>query len=314
MAGLKKFCMSVTPFAKTGEVDEQALRELLRGFISLNFGVLLGSGGEGEGHALEPDEARRIYERGVEECAGKVPVYANLPEEMTARATIQRAQLAVDAGIDVIHIYTIEGRHGMKPSDAELMTYFDDVFAIVKRPVGIAINAGIGYIAKAEIIADVCHRHPQVVELRLTHVPDTYFIKLKSMVRRPVKYYYQFASGPFNPIMLGVDGIFGSEANIIPKTCARFIELCDARRYDEIGAVYAQIRRFADYVSGFGRPTLRAVKMCMKLLKLPGDGALRRPYLMPPDSELGVFSDGLLKLRVPEIDELARVAGLQLPA
>ena len=177
--------MSVTPFAKTGEVDEQALRELLRGFISLNFGVLLGSGGEGEGHALEPDEARRIYEIGVEECAGKVPVYANLPEEMTARATIQRAQLAVDAGIDVIHIYTIEGRHGMKPSDAELMTYFDDVFAIVKRPVGIAINAGIGYIAKAEIIADVCHRHPQVVELRLTHVPDTYFIKLKSMVRRP---------------------------------------------------------------------------------------------------------------------------------
>ena len=115
MADLKMFCMSVTPFNTKGELDEEALRKLMRRLIDANLGVLLGSGGEGEGHALESDEARRLYEIGVEECKGKVPVYANLPEEMTARATIQRAQVAVDAGMEVVHFYTLEGRHGMKP-------------------------------------------------------------------------------------------------------------------------------------------------------------------------------------------------------
>ena len=315
MTDLKWFCMSVTPFTRSGEIDEEGLRGLLHRCIESKLGVLLGSGGEGEGNALEPDEARRVYEIGVEECAGKVPVYANLPEEMTARATIQRARLAMDAGIEVIHFYTIEGRHGMKPTDAELRCYLEDVLSEVKRPVGIAINSGIGYIAKAEIVADICGKYSQVVELRLTHVPDTYFINLKALVAPRITFYHQFASGPFNPLVLGIGGLFGGEANVIPKTCRRFVDLYERKRLDEIAPVYADIRRFSQYVSSFGRPTLRAVKMCMKVLKLPGgEGGLRRPYLMPPDEELHKFRDGLLKLHVPEIDELALAAGLQLPA
>lgn len=314
MSSLKMFCMSVTPFTKSGEIDEQALRLLLRRLIDSRLGVLLGSGGEGEGHALESDEARRVYEIGVEECAGKVPVYANLPEEMTARATIQRAQLAIDAGVDVVHLYTIEGRHGMKPTDAELTAYFDDVLSVVKYPVGIALNAGIGYTAKPELVADICRRYPQVIELRLTHVPDTYFINLKELVDPRITFLYQFATGPFNPLVLGAHGLFGGEANIIPKTCRRFADLYERGSMQEIAPVYADIRRFAQYVSSFGRPTLRAVKMCMKVLKLPGDGCIRRPYLMAPDDELAKFTDGLLKLHVSEIDDMARAAGLKVPA
>jgi hypothetical protein len=35
---------------------------------------------------------------------------------------------------------------------------------------------------------------------------------------------------------------------------------------------------------------------------------------MPAEEELQKFSEGLLRLRLPEIDELARAAGLTLPA
>ena len=311
MTHLKSFCMSVTPFNRNGDLDEEALREQLHRFIDTGLGVLLGSGGEGEGHTLAPAEARRIYEIGVEECAGRIPVYANLPGEMTAQATIRHAQLAVDAGIEVVHFYLIEGRHGMQPTDAELLRYLDEVLSAVSHPVGIAINSGIGYIARPELIADVCHRHAQVVELRLTHVPDIYLIKLKALINRPMAYCSQFSSGPFNPLILGVDGVFGSEGNVIPGTCRQFIDLYQQRKLDEIGAVYADIRRFSDYISGFGRPSLRAVKMCMKALKLPGgEGGPRRPYLMPPDELQKKFTAGLLDLHVPEIDALARAAGL----
>lgn len=38
---------------------------------------------------------------------------------------------------------------------------------------------------------------------------------------------------------------------------------------------------------------------------------LRKPYLMPGREELETFKDGLLRLGLPEIEELARAAGLR---
>jgi hypothetical protein len=53
----------------------------------------------------------------------------------------------------------------------------------------------------------------------------------------------------------------------------------------------------------------------MLTLRLPGwEGGLRKPYLMPPDDEMRSFRDALLRLRVPEIDAMARSAGLAVPA
>jgi hypothetical protein len=53
----------------------------------------------------------------------------------------------------------------------------------------------------------------------------------------------------------------------------------------------------------------------MQILRLPGwEGGLRKPYLMPPDDEMRDFAGALLRLRVPEIDAMARAAGLDVPA
>jgi hypothetical protein len=53
--------------------------------------------------------------------------------------------------------------------------------------------------------------------------------------------------------------------------------------------------------------------MMMKVFKIPG-WTLRGPYRMPADDELEKFTAGLLQLRLPEIDELARAAGMNVPA
>ena len=80
MANLGSFCRIATPFAKDGEIDEEALRAFLQRFIKSKIGIYLGSAGGGETHALTWDEIQRIYEIGLEECKGKIPVYANPPE------------------------------------------------------------------------------------------------------------------------------------------------------------------------------------------------------------------------------------------
>jgi hypothetical protein len=55
--------------------------------------------------------------------------------------------------------------------------------------------------------------------------------------------------------------------------------------------------------------------MCLRVLKLPGgDGGVRMPYLMPSDDEVEKFGQGLLALHIPELDELAQSAGLNVLA
>jgi dihydrodipicolinate synthase/N-acetylneuraminate lyase len=131
------------------------------------------------------------------------------------------------------------------------------------------------------------------------------------MIEREIAYYFQFNSGTLGPLTLGAT-LFSAEANLLPKTFRQFLDLYDAGKLDEIGPVLAHIRRFFRYGQKHGSIP-RWLKMAMRGLKLPGgEGGPRRPYLMPPEDEYQAFMDGLLKLRVPEIDEYARAAGLKV--
>src|SRR5471030_1310780 len=112
MRDLTWFCMCATTFSKeTGELDEAAFRLFLQRIVDAKLGVYLGSAGSGEGHALTRDELRRVYEIGVDVCKGRVPVHANPPEQHTARGAREHALIAVDAGVEVVHTYTLAGWH-----------------------------------------------------------------------------------------------------------------------------------------------------------------------------------------------------------
>jgi dihydrodipicolinate synthase/N-acetylneuraminate lyase len=254
-----------------------------------------------------------MYRLGVETCRGKVPAHANLPEEHTADATIAQARIAIEAGVDALHLYTLEGRHGYRPTDRELVGYFDDVLSAIDHPVIIAVNPTMGYIPKPAVIASIIRNHRQIVGARVSAQPQIYLIDLQDMVDRPIEYHWQLGSGALDPLALGAT-LFAAEANIIPQTFRSFIDHAQAGRFAEAGKVLANIRRFNRLIMQWG-PCARWIKMCMLTLRLPGwEGGLRKPYLMPPDDEMRSFRNALLRLRVPEIDAMARSAGLAVPA
>lgn len=307
------FTMCATVFSPHGGIDEAGFRGYLQRQIDARLGVYLGSGGNGETHAMTPDELHTMYRLGVEACRGKVPVHANLPEEHTADATIAQARIAIGAGVAALHLYTLEGRHGYRPTDRELVGYFDDVLAAIDHPVIIAVNPTMGYIPKPAVIASIILNHKQIVGARLSAQPQIYLIDLQDLVDRPIEYHWQLGSGALDPLALGAI-LFAAEANIIPQTFRSFIDHAQAGRFAEAGKVLANIRRFNRLIMQWG-PCARWIKMCMSVLRLPGwEGGLRKPYLMPPDDEMRSFRDALLRLRVPEIDTMARSAGLTVPA
>lgn len=307
------YTMCATVFAPDGGFDEDAMRRYLRRQIDARLGVYLGSGGNGETHAMSPDELFRLYSVGVEVCKGKVPVHANLPEEHTAEQTIAQAKIAIAAGVEALHLYTLEGRHGYRPTEPELVSYFDDVLSVIRHPAVIAVNPTMGYIPRPQVIAEICRHHEQIIAVRLSGQRDIYLINVQDALGREIHCHWQLGSGALDPLSFGAS-LFAAEANIIPGTFRHFVDLARSGKTAEAGEVLRQIRRFNQLVMEWG-PCARWIKMAMKVLKLPGwEGGLRKPYLMPDDQILRDFGRRLFRLGILEIDDMARVAGLNIPA
>jgi dihydrodipicolinate synthase/N-acetylneuraminate lyase len=310
MSKLNLMCRVVTTFSKDGGIDEAAQRAFLQRFVDARLGVYLCSGGQGEGHTLSRDEQRRVYEIGIDVCKGKIPVYANPPEQYTAKANIELMQLAVDCGVEAVNLYAIAGWHSMRPTELELRRYYDTILSAIRAPIAIAAQPLVGYSIKPSLIADLCNAYPHISIVNLTGVPESYFFQIKPLIKRDIQYHVPISSS-MHTLMLGGTGLLGTEANVIPKTYRSYIDLFEAGDYAGANKVYEQIKRYIDYTSPWNPGPIRWIKMCMKVLKMPGgEGGIREPYQMPPEEELQRFTTGLLALGIPEIDELARAAGI----
>ena len=301
---------STTFTPTTKELDEDAYRRSLQRFVDSRIIVYVNSGGSGEANSLSWDELRRCYELAVEVCRPTLPVYANIPEVRSAAEAIKFAHLAIECDVDLVNFYGPAKLHGYVPTDAELTEYFHTVLSAIHFPTVLAPNPTQGYTPKPALIAEMANRYEQVKAINLVGLAgDEYFLEVRELLERDVDLAVPLA-GSMNMFALGAQGLICNLSNIIPKTVRQYVDLWEAGEVEAAGKVYADLQRFSRY--GEKQWTgARWQKMALRVLKLPGgEGGLRLPYLMPPDDEVQRFADGLLKLGIPEIDELAREAGL----
>jgi 4-hydroxy-tetrahydrodipicolinate synthase len=76
----------VTPFQRTGAVDESALRALVEWQIAEGIHFLVPCGSTGEAATMSPDEQCRVITIVVEQTRGRVPVVAGAASNDTQRA------------------------------------------------------------------------------------------------------------------------------------------------------------------------------------------------------------------------------------
>ncbi len=302
------FCRTATTFAPDGSFDEEAFRQFLQRFIDCRIGVYLASLGAGESGSMTHAELRRVYAVGVEACRGRIPIYANPPEKLSVRETLEHVQLAIDAGAEVINVYGPATWHGYQPTPVEFFAFFDELLRSVKVPVAYSPNSAVARAPTPAMLADLCHRHPQIVTLNLLTQTDAYFIEVKNRLDREVAINVPF-TGSMETMLLGGAAVIGAELNMIPRTYRRYMDLLQGGNYAEAVLVYADIARFNAYVAKWHSAHPRWIKMMMKVFKLPGS-AIRSPYVAASRDEESGFVEGLLKLDLPEIADLAKAAGL----
>lgn len=295
--------MMGTPFTEAGEIDEAAVRHNVQRLADNGQGVYLGSGGAGEGHVLTADELRKLYDIGVQAAAGRVRVCANPRESRTAADMYRVAREAVDAGVDMVQLYQLDGGHGMIPTELEQNAYFTELLDQIKHPVAISIHALAGYKPKVQLMQRLVERYPQIEAVNLMHASTSYFVELRDALPRSVRM-YTIVTNMIQVLALGADGVMMAENNIIPETCARTLAAFDAGHIDEMSEGTLAIQRFGNVVYRWMPSTARWVKMAQKVLGL-GNGVLRLPYLLPPPDELDRMAAGLAALGIPEIERLA---------
>jgi dihydrodipicolinate synthase/N-acetylneuraminate lyase len=303
-------CRSATIFHRDGGLDENAYREFLQQFIESRHGIYVGSAASGEGHALNREELKSLYSAAVAEAKGKIPVYANPPEQHTARMTLEHAFIAADAGSEVVNFYGPSSWHGFTPTDDELLTFFDEVFTSFRHPAAIAPNPVMGYTPSPVIVAKICQKYPQVIAINLAGLSDSYFVELKNALKRELDIYVPYSSS-METLGLGAAGLLGAEANIIPRTYRNYLDLHAAGNLAGALKVYADLHRLTKYLKPWHSSSPRWIKMFFRAFKMPGgEGGARPPYRVPDETELARFTEGIIDLNIPEINDRAKLAGL----
>jgi 4-hydroxy-tetrahydrodipicolinate synthase len=121
----------ITPFTRTGELDDAAIRRLARRQIDAGIHFLVPCGTTGETPTLSDRERRRVVELVVEESSGRLPVVAGAGGYDT-REVVHAAREMQAAGADALLSVT---PYYNKPTPEGLYQHFSAVAEATPLPI-----------------------------------------------------------------------------------------------------------------------------------------------------------------------------------
>ena len=121
----------VTPFTRSGALDEAALRRLVRRQVEARIDVLVPCGTTGESVTMTAEEQKRVVSITLEEAGGRVPVLAGAGSNDTATA-VERARAMAALGA---HGILSVGPYYNKPTAEGFYRHFAAIADAVSVPV-----------------------------------------------------------------------------------------------------------------------------------------------------------------------------------
>lgn len=220
------------PMNEGGEIDNDALADLIDWHVESGTDAIIAAGTTGEAPTLETGEHVVFLETCVELAAGRIPVIAGTGSNSTAQTlalTRRAAEVGVDACLLVVPYYNKPGQEG-------LYQHFRTIAETVHLP-------QILYNVPGRTVADIM---PETVE-RLSKLSNIIGIKeatgdLERMkdIRRRCGEEFMLVSGDdataCDFMLAGGDGVISVTANVVP---GRFKAMCDAAIAGDAGAAHA---------------------------------------------------------------------------
>ena len=293
------FTMSITPFRSDGSIDEGLLREHLRFQAEAGVGVCLCSQGSGEGDLLSMEERLRVYEIGVDELKGRVPVYA--AGIGLAHSTERIVTLAKDAckiGVDAV--YVLGPRPGaLVPRAAEIEAYYREVIEAIECSVAVSNNTALaGYSFSTELIESLISDYAHVSEILIADNVGPLISQVHRLANRfgdAITIRVGMSNQSILAHAAGASGILNFEANIAPNLTEGMWQALLTGQSDKALSLFANFVELHLLCARFGNP--RVIKEALRLIGRDG-GHLRRPHLPLTAQESAELGDGLSRLQL----------------
>ena len=227
----------VTPFTRTGDLDESSVRRLARRQIEAGVHFLVPCGTTGESPTLTGAERVRVVEILMDEARGRVPVLAgaggyNTSEVVRAAADMQRA--GADGLLSVTPYYN-------KPTQEGLYRHYRTIAESTPLPIVLYNVPG-----RTGVKIDVA------TLVRLASIPNIVGVKEASgnvaemcEILRAVPSDFIVVSGDDAltlPLMaIGGRGIISVASNEIPREMVRMVEAAERNDFAGARAIHARI-------------------------------------------------------------------------
>jgi 4-hydroxy-tetrahydrodipicolinate synthase len=277
----------VTPFTRSGAVDEPALRALVEWQIAEQVHFLVPCGSTGEAATMTPDEQRRVIEIVVETVKGRVPVVAGAASNDTQRA-IALSKAAKNAG--ATHLLHTSPMYN-KPPQRGIIAHYRAIADAVDLPIvvyNIPGRTGSNVEAKTTLALAAT---PGIVAVKeasgnLTQITDI-------LRDRPPEFSVLSGDDELTlPLMAaGGDGIISVVSNATPRLMS---ELCDCMRQGDVAG--ARERHFrllpwmrAAFIESNPLPAKAALSMMSKI-----ENILRLPLVPMEDKHVATLRGALV--------------------
>ncbi len=207
----------VTPFQNNGEVDVNALKELVSWQIKSGIDGLVPCGSTGEAATMDTNDYKLVVEAVVKETAGRVIVVAGATSNDTKKA-IELSRIAKKAGADVLLHAT---PYYNKPTLAGLVAHYKAIALAVDLPILLYNVPGrTGLNLSAAMTLEITKKIDQVVGIKEA---SGNIIQIMDVIKAAPSYFSTLSGDDAMtlPVMAsGGYGIISVVSNEIPKEMA----------------------------------------------------------------------------------------------
>jgi len=261
----------ITPFLGN-EIDEKALRRLVRFHIDNGTNGIVAVGTTGEASTMSHDEHNRVVDIVINEVGGQIPVIAGAGSNNPAEA-VQYANHAASVGADAV-LHTL-GYYN-RPNQEGIYQHFKLLDESTNLPI-------LAYNVPARAVIDIL---PNTMA-RIAALANVVGVKdATADLSRPLRE-RQLIDGDFcflsgeDPTAVaynahGGQGCISVSANVAPALCSQLQQACAERKFDQ--ALEIQLQLMPLHSALFLEPSPAGAKYACSLLGL-NEPACRLPIV-----------------------------------
>ena len=276
----------VTPFTPNGDVDEAALRGLVRWQIDEGVHFLVPCGSTGEAATLSIAEHRRVVEITVEVAEGRVPIVAGAGTNDTARAVALSREMQAAGATHLLHVSPAYN----KPPQRGIIAHFRAIADAVDIPIVIYNVPGRTASNIEARTTLTLAEHPRIVAIKeasgnLAQITDI-------LRNRPRGFSVLSGDDAFTLAVMaaGGEGVISVVSNATPRLMARLVDWCARGDFAEARALALRLTPWfqAAFVDANPIPVKAALSMMGKI-----ENVLRLPLVPLEDTHIPIVRRAL---------------------